>query len=110
LLDALYSGNLEVSPDLAMQDPDGYQRLVDQRLGIAPFRERKIFVSAAIGRDEAKISIRHEGPGTDHAAVNPAQMDDLACRSQLLMRTFMDEVDHNEAGNEITLVKRRGKA
>jgi anti-sigma regulatory factor (Ser/Thr protein kinase) len=28
-------------------------------------------------------------------------------RGLLLIRTFMDEVRHNERGNEITMVKRR---
>lgn len=109
LLDALYSGNLEVRPDLAVTDPDGYQREVEQRLEATPYRTRRIHVRASATHDEATVAIRHDGPGTDHASVNLAQMDDLACRSQLLMRTFMNEVSYNAAGTETTLVKRREK-
>jgi CheY-like chemotaxis protein len=112
LLDALYTGNLEVAHEMAVTDPQGYQRTVDERLNKAPWRDRRIRVDAVATRDQAVCRIRHDGPG--FAAQLPADspataLDDLTCRSRLLMRTFMDEVFYNEAGNEITLVKRRGR-
>jgi hypothetical protein len=110
LLDALYTGNLEVGPAVAMHDPVGYQRTVEQHLRTPPWRDRRIHVDVHATRQEARCKIRHEGPGfgpSGGGANSTAEaLDDLTCRSRLLMRTFMDEVFYNEAGNEITLVKR----
>lgn len=109
LLDALYSGNLEIPPDMSVQNPEGYQRLVQERLEKQPYRERRTRITARVTPAEATVSICHSGPGMDHAAIDISQLDDLACRSSLLMRTFMDEVSYNATGNEVTLVKRRNK-
>jgi anti-sigma regulatory factor (Ser/Thr protein kinase) len=40
------------------------------------------------------------------AAVQP-DAERAAGRGLILMRTIMDEAHHNDAGNEVTLVKRR---
>jgi len=37
----------------------------------------------------------------------PANLEKASGRGLLLMRTFMDEVKYNDAGNAVTLVKRR---
>jgi len=38
---------------------------------------------------------------------DPANLERIGGRGLLLIRTFMDEVRHNDRGNEVTLVKRR---
>ena len=62
---------------------------------------------------EARYVIRDEGPGFDLNRVpDPTDMSNLeriSGRGLLLINTFMDEVRHNKAGNEITMVKRREK-
>jgi anti-sigma regulatory factor (Ser/Thr protein kinase) len=59
----------------------------------------------------AVFVIRDEGPGFDVATVpdptDPENFTKPSGRGLLLIRTFMDEVKHNAAGNEITLVRRR---
>jgi anti-sigma regulatory factor (Ser/Thr protein kinase) len=67
-------------------------------------------VSVSIANDEgARIVIRDDGSGFDVAAVsNPTDgmnLDWIGGRGLLLIRTFMDELTHNDAGNEITLIK-----
>jgi anti-sigma regulatory factor (Ser/Thr protein kinase) len=59
---------------------------------------------------EAVCVIRDEGTGFDRATLpdptDPAQLEKASGRGLVLMRTFCDEVNFNEAGNEVTLVKR----
>jgi signal transduction histidine kinase/DNA-binding response OmpR family regulator/HPt (histidine-containing phosphotransfer) domain-containing protein len=57
--------------------------------------------------------VRDEGPGFDPASLpdptDPASLGETHGRGLLLIRTFMDEVTYNEAGNEITMTKRYGE-
>jgi anti-sigma regulatory factor (Ser/Thr protein kinase) len=61
-----------------------------------------------------QIVIRDQGPGFDPTSLpDPTQPENLERafgRGMLLISTFMDEVRHNEQGNEITMIKRRGHA
>ena len=60
---------------------------------------------------EAVLTVRDEGagfdPGTLPDPTDPANLGRSCGRGLFLIRSFMDEVRHNAAGNEITLVKRR---
>jgi CheY-like chemotaxis protein len=116
LLNALYRGNLEISArqmlstrDL-LQDSAG-ERLVQQRLQQAPYSERKILTQVMMSSDEARITIRDEGPGFDVTKLpgrgNPDVLESEGGRGLLLIQTFMDEVTFNAVGNEITMLKRR---
>jgi anti-sigma regulatory factor (Ser/Thr protein kinase) len=63
-----------------------------------------------IARDELRINIRDEGPGFDvaslHKPFDPEDLLRIGGRGMLLIRSFLDEVIHNETGNQITLIKR----
>jgi CheY-like chemotaxis protein/anti-sigma regulatory factor (Ser/Thr protein kinase) len=111
LINAMVHGNLEVSSELRQRDEAAHARLVAARARQAPYRDRRIHVRARLSPAEAVYVIRDEGPGFDPAAVpdprDPANLERASGRGLLLIRTFMDEVRHNERGNEITLVKRR---
>jgi CheY-like chemotaxis protein len=111
LTNACYHGNLEVGSALGKADRRAYEQLAEQRRWEAPYRDRRIRVTATISRAEAVFVIRDEGPGFDVARL-PADADlseaeGGAGRGVTLMRTIMDEVRFNEAGNEVTLIKRR---
>ena len=58
--------------------------------------------------------IRDEGPGFDPSTLpdprDPSNLERTAGRGLLLIRTFMDEVTFNKAGNQITMVKRAAPA
>lgn len=116
LLNALYHGNLELSSEeleelrsklieMGGKDP------VLERSREPQFRERRIYVEADIGKDEARITIRDDGRGFNAAdapdPADPATLSQPRGRGLVLMRTFMDEVHRNAAGNEVCLVKRR---
>jgi CheY-like chemotaxis protein len=110
LLNAYYHGNLEVGAALGKADRQAYDQLARQRQWEAPYRDRQIRVWARISRTEAVFVIRDQGPGFDVAQLRSAVLPDAeraAGRGAILMRTIMDEVRYNDAGNEVTLIKRR---
>jgi CheY-like chemotaxis protein/anti-sigma regulatory factor (Ser/Thr protein kinase) len=111
LVNALYHGNLEVSSLLREEDGAGYDLLVAQRLGETPFRDRRIYVDVKLSPQRAVFVVRDEGPGFDPLTLpdptDPSNLDQVTGRGVLLMRTFMDEVHYNDAGNCVTMVKFR---
>lgn len=75
-------------------------------------RKGQIHVHAVFYPDEARFTIRDEGPGFDinrvpDVAADPSQLLDGGGHGLVLIRMFMDEVFFNSAGNEITMIKRR---
>ena len=77
-----------------------------------PYRDRRVHFVAEESRTEAAYVVGDEGPGFDPASLpdptDPANLHKEYGRGLLLIRTFMDEVHHNDRGNEITMIKRRG--
>jgi hypothetical protein len=59
---------------------------------------------------EALYVVEDEGPGFDPLTVpdptDAANLERIGGRGLMLIRTFMDEVEHNERGNRISLRKR----
>lgn len=111
IVNAIFHGNLEVSSCLREQGDDAYRDLINQRRQTLPYGDRRVHVHANLSREEARFSIRDEGPGFDPHSLpdptDPGNLDRVCGRGVLLMRTFMDEVFYNKCGNEVTMVKRR---
>jgi len=111
LLNSYYHGNLEISSDLREADHNAYYQLSKKRSYEPPYCNRKIYVESFLTPDECRFVIRDEGPGFDPNslpdATDPANLERPCGRGLLLIRTFMDEVQFNERGNEVTLIKRR---
>ncbi len=116
LLNALLHGNLEIS--LEHMDNAREQLLRQRDLPIRPdqpdqraFRDRRIFVNVRVSTEEARFVIRDEGPGFDVSAIpsswEPGGLEQQGSRSLSLIRALMDDVVYNEAGNEVTLIKRK---
>lgn len=119
LENALYHGNLELTSTELQQlneelATDGISKIVRDRLRQLPFNIRRIHVRVRISHDEAVFIIRDEGRGFEVDRFTPLVIDDEiarpANRGVALMHSFMDAVFYNEAGNEVTLVKRRRAA
>jgi CheY-like chemotaxis protein/anti-sigma regulatory factor (Ser/Thr protein kinase) len=111
LLNAMYHGNLEVDSELREQDEKGYRLLLENRRHTPPYSHRRIHVLASESPAEARYVIRDEGKGFDPSRLpdptDPANLEKVSGRGLLLIRTFMDEVRHNDRGNEIVMIKRR---
>lgn len=114
LLNSMYHGNLEVPSELREDDDSKFYALVDKRQCEQPYCDRRIIVRAKLSRQHAAYVIEDEGPGFDVANVAdptaPNNIEKVCGRGMLLMRTFMDEVRYNGVGNQVTLVKRRGRS
>jgi CheY-like chemotaxis protein len=112
LTNAILHGNLGVGSDLREADERKYYRLIKDRQSMAPYRDRRVYVTATLTRKEARFVIRDEGegfdPGTLPDPTDPTNLGRVTGRGLLLIQTFMDHVEHNEKGNQITLVKRSG--
>ncbi len=111
LLNAMIHGNLEVSSELRARDDDAYEQMVLIRQNSEPYSSRQIQVSCKFTPAEVRFMIVDEGPGFDLDSIpdprDPQNFLKPSGRGLLLIRSFMDDVYHNSAGNSITLVKRR---
>ncbi|MDB4664538.1 response regulator [bacterium] len=112
LLNAMIHGNLEVSSELRQSDNGTpYVNLIAERKEQAPYRDRKVTVKLEASNERIIFTIRDDGPGFDAAALrdptDPENLERAGGRGLLLINAFMDEVSHNEIGNEIRMVKRK---
>ena len=105
---AMIRGNLEiVRSDNLMED----REKVQERNGQTPYRDRRVYVNALVTRDYAQFVIRDEGSGFDTSLVPQSatgdSIKDGKGRGLVLMANFMDEVEFNPSGNQVTMRKRR---
>lgn len=112
LINAMEHGNLELSSELReSENPSDYRKLVDERRQQQPYSDRRVLVVARFSRNEAVFVIRDDGRGFDPSKLadprDPANLQKCSGRGLFLIRTFMDEVRFNDAGNEITMIKRQ---
>jgi CheY-like chemotaxis protein/anti-sigma regulatory factor (Ser/Thr protein kinase) len=111
LTNAIFHGNLELSSELKESDEKLYYQLARERVKQEPYRDRRVRVVARLNRNEAVFSVADEGPGFDPLTlpdpIDPSNLGKVSGRGLLLISTFMDHVEHNETGNQITMVKRR---
>lgn len=118
LNNALFRGNLELSREQMSEESErlitGQPSLVDQRRKESPYCDRRVHVDVKITRYQAEVTVRDEGPGFDVAAVLPTDkstsIEDTPGRGLVLMRSFVDEMSFNDAGNEVTLRCRRSES
>jgi anti-sigma regulatory factor (Ser/Thr protein kinase) len=111
MINAMHHGNLEVRSHLLENNDRSYIDLVAERRRQAPYQDRRVRVTVRQTTAEAAYTICDEGPGFDPGDLpdprDPGNLDKVSGRGLLLIRTFMDDVRHNETGNAITMVKRR---
>lgn len=110
LENAYYHGNLELGSLDPRPARDDYAPLAAERLSQAPYRDRRIHVVAEIERAQALFVVRDDGPGFDAAGWLQKSCvlnaDVASNRGLSLMRSIMDDIRYNSAGNEVTMIKR----
>ncbi|MGC8644334.1 MAG: diguanylate cyclase, partial [Isosphaeraceae bacterium] len=93
------------------QNGQFFADLARTRLSQAPYRDRRIELSIVHEPDRSRFVIHDDGSGFDTSKVDrPIDPDDLlrsSGRGLLLMKSFMDTVRFNAAGNQVTLIKER---
>ena len=112
LRNAIHHGNLELDSKLREDDDSRYYELADLRRNNDPYRDRKVTFTAIETPEQATYVIQDEGPGFDTSHVHydpedPQHLTRPSGRGLFLIQTFMDEVQFNERGNEITMIHRR---
>ena len=111
LANAYYHGNLEVSSALRETDLPAYRAAAQQRAHAAPYRDRRIYVTARFSSADVCFVVRDDGKGFDVTSVgdptHPDFIERPAGRGIFLIRAFMNEVRFNATGNEVTMLKRR---
>jgi CheY-like chemotaxis protein len=109
LSNALYHGKLEIGATVGKIDRQRYDELFQERFYEAPYCDRRIHVTARVSRERAEFVIRDDGVGFDTSRlgeeVTAVDAESTAGQGIILMRTIMDEVGFNEAGNQVTLTK-----
>jgi CheY-like chemotaxis protein len=110
LSNAMLHGNLELDAELRQNDEQSYYELAEERRRQSFYADRKIKVSARLSPQEARFTVTDDGPGFDVAKFTRPEsepnLDRIGDRGLLLIRSFMDHVIHNCAGNEITMAIR----
>lgn len=106
---AIIHGNLEVTSDLRREDRSAYERQIEERRRQAPWSRRSVTIEATETVRTVKYVIEDQGKGFDHRKLpdsqDPENLLEIAGRGIYLIRTFMDKVTFNKAGNRITILK-----
>ncbi|HAY80226.1 MAG TPA: hypothetical protein DCY79_10515 [Planctomycetaceae bacterium] len=113
LTNAIDHGNLELDSKLR-DERDTYVNLGKERAQVEPYRSRRVYVDTRMTQQEVTFTVRDEGPGFDTTQIpDPTDPENLlkpSGRGIMLIRSFMDEVQFNDVGNEITMIKRSDNA
>jgi len=108
---AIDHGNLELDSDMRDEDGPGYSELGSQRARMEPWMHRQVTITSRVTPDQVRYTVTDQGPGFDPSSLpDPLDPENLLRahgRGLMLIRSFMDEVSHNETGNAITMVKYR---
>ena len=111
LVNAMHHGNLEVESHLREENDELYYREVQERCVKLPYCHRKVKLEVEVSDQHICLQISDEGPGFDPAVIaNPCSGENVlkvSGRGLFLIRSFMDQVAHNQLGNQITMTKLR---
>lgn len=127
LHNAVQHGNLELSSELRLGEggpdsasefgriPQDFYTLAEMRRWQEPYRRRRVHVTVRESPDGGRYTVRDEGPGFDRHLLtqDPTAAEHISrpCgRGLFLIHTFMDQVEFNERGNEITMTHRYRQA
>lgn len=109
ITNAIDHGNLEL--DSALRESGDYHQLGSERVRQPPYRDRRVYVTSRLTESEASFAVRDEGAGFDPTTLpdptDPENLTRPSGRGVMLIRTFMDDVQFNQSGTEITMIKRR---
>lgn len=111
---ALFHGNLDLSSDLRQGTGQAWRDESVRRRTATPYQDRRVRVQARISKDAARIVIADEGsgfsPDEQFDCRQSHNLERCSGRGLFLMSMYMDDIDFNETGNEITLTKRHPTA
>jgi len=112
LINAIEHGNLEIDFETKTRAQSGdYLAFLSSRVNDPQYANRKIEVEYKLTSGEVSYRIRDDGNGFDHRAVLGRSPDGKTQelshgRGLILVVDCFDQVEFNEVGNEVRLVKR----
>jgi CheY-like chemotaxis protein/anti-sigma regulatory factor (Ser/Thr protein kinase) len=116
VLNAMFRGNLELSreqtpSDQAIVYEDATSEEIQERMATAPYRDRMVNVEVVATEADVRVTVRDQGNGFDTSIVptseNPDDLESEGGRGLVMMSSFVDHVQFNDQGNEVTLIKNR---
>ncbi len=112
LVNAIEHGNLDITYEEKNKsiEQGKFGNLIRDRLSEGDNAKKKIFVQSALTNTMLKVVVTDEGRGFDwHSLPDPLESNFLTYngRGIFLTKIFYDSVTFNEAGNEVTIVKKR---
>jgi CheY-like chemotaxis protein/anti-sigma regulatory factor (Ser/Thr protein kinase) len=112
LVNAMQHGNLEVASSLREgENEDQYYDLIRARKNSKPYCHRRVRIEAEFSDQHVCVQISDDGPGFNPGNVpDPTEEENLhraSGRGLFLIKSFMDQVAYNKAGNQITMTKLR---
>jgi CheY-like chemotaxis protein/anti-sigma regulatory factor (Ser/Thr protein kinase) len=112
LVNAMHHGNLEVDSSLRDgEDGTRYYEEIQARKNVEPYVNRRVRIEVEFSDKHICVQISDDGRGFDPGEVpDPTaelNLHKVSGRGLFLIRSFMDQVAHNVAGNQITMTKLR---
>ena len=112
MVNAMQHGNLEVDSKLREGDDEGlYYETIRERKETSPYCHRRVRIEAEFSDKHICVQISDDGPGFNPSAVpDPTDEENIhraSGRGLFLIKSFMDQVAYNQAGNQITMTKLR---
>lgn len=113
IINSIEHGNLNLTFDEKTSLPDGasYFNLIKERQMDPALTEKKVKIDYSLNRERVIYEISDEGEGFDHRTMmdrNPVSPENLMLghgRGLLMITSAFDNVEFNEKGNRIVLVK-----
>jgi len=115
LVNAMYRGNLQLGPSVtpphhAIIYDEATSDLIERRKKESPYSDRKVRVTLIASKEDIRIVIGDDGNGFDTSKVPLAVPADVFAaesgKGLVLMKSFADELMFNDAGNEVTMIKK----
>lgn len=107
---SMLRGNLEINRE---KYPVASPEIVNERRRMLPYRDRRVNLEVCLNNDRVQFVLRDQGPGFDLKTVpepgDPNSFRDGIGRGLVLMRSFMDEVEFEDGGRSIRMVKYRAQ-
>lgn len=112
ILNAMIHGNLEVESALReIDDGQAYWDEIQSRREQPLYGNRRTNITLTATRTQVVFVIRDQGPGFDLESLpdpdDPSNLENIGGRGMMMIGAFMDEIHHNEKGNELTMIKRK---
>ncbi|MEW6234338.1 MAG: response regulator [Candidatus Omnitrophota bacterium] len=114
LTNAIVHGNLEIdsnSKGATLEELIQFNELVKTKISLEPYCSRIVKVGARMTKKKAVFTIEDEGKGFDWKETTiDKEIDEMLVnhgRGLILIRAFMSQVDFNEKGNQITMIKEK---